>query len=277
MTGFGSAEGNGFRVEIRSSNHRFIDISMKMPLYLSQHEIPLKSILKEKFHRGKFDVLISTNSPQPLELRINKGLAKKIYTALYDLKEELSIPGQIDINTIAGYGGLLIEDEPKYNIDALYATFHEAVSNLEEMRIREGKRLCEEIRSRVQSLNIMNNKIGLLFPHVVTKWREKFSERISSILGESIDERRIAQEAAIMSEKLDISEEVSRIESHIREFIDVLNKDNIAGRKLDFLLQEINREVNTIASKANDYTISSIAVEMKTEIERMRQQIQNIQ
>jgi len=278
MTGFGSAESNGLKVEIRSLNHRFIDISIKISSYLSHCEIPLRNILKERFHRGKFDVTVITNGQKLTQLTINKETAKKIYTAFQDLQKELSIPGQIHIDTLLGYKELLIEEEPKYNIDALYTVFDEALSNLEAMRELEGKLLSEELAERANSLNIMIDKISSLSSHVLTKCTEKFSERLRSLLqGGETDSARIMQEAAIMAEKLDISEEISRIENHIKQFIETLNEGNVIGRKLDFLLQEISREVNTLSYKSSDYTISSLAVEMKTEIEKMREQAQNIQ
>jgi uncharacterized protein (TIGR00255 family) len=279
MTGFGSAEKNGFYVEIRSLNHRFIDISIKMSPYMSQYEIPLRNIIKEKFQRGRFDVSISTNNHKTTQLKINTGLARNIYTTLQVLQKELSIPGQISIDTlITVYRDLLIEEEPKYDIEALYAAFREAAANLEAMRIREGKLLSEELYNRIESLNAMNNEIRSLAPNEVERWREKFTERLSTILEAGvIDTNRITQEAAIMAEKLDISEEVSRIENHIKQFVEILNTGDIIGRKLDFLLQEISREVNTLAYKSGNYAISNLAVEMKTEVEKMREQVQNIQ
>ena len=279
MTGFGSAEKNGLYVEIRSLNHRFIDISIKMSPYMSQYEIPLRNIIKEKFQRGRFDVSISTNNHKTTQLKINTGLARNIYTTLQVLQKELSIPGQISIDTlITVYRDLLIEEEPKYDIEALYAAFREAAANLEEMRIREGKLLSEELYNRIESLNTMNNEIRSLAPNEVERWREKFTERLSTILEAGvIDTNRITQEAAIMAEKLDISEEVSRIENHIKQFVEILNTGDIIGRKLDFLLQEISREVNTLAYKSGNYAISNLAVEMKTEVEKMREQVQNLQ
>lgn len=278
MTGFGSAENDDFRVEIRSLNHRFIDILIKMPPYMGQHEIPLRNIIKEKFHRGRFDVSVSTKNHKAIQLKINKELARNIYTALQDLQKELSIPGKINIDTLTGYRELLTEEEQKYNIDALYASLNEAVSNLEAMRIREGNLLSEELHKRIESLGMMNNKIKLLIPHEVERCMEKFAERLKLILGtEEIDASRITQEAAIMADKIDITEEVSRIENHIKQFIETLNNGNIAGRKLDFLLQELNREVNTLAYKSSNYTISNLVIEMKTEVEKMREQVQNIQ
>ncbi len=278
MTGFGSAEKTGFRVEIRSLNHRFIEISIKTPPYLSQHDIPLRNILKERFQRGRFDVTVSTDNHKLIQVTINKEMAGKIYNAFQELQKELSIPGQIGVETLAGYRELLVEEEPQYDIDALYDAFHEAVSTLEAMRIREGKMLSEEQRQRAESLSVINSKIKSLTPHLLEKYKEKFCERLRLILeAKEMDNTRVMQEAAIMAEKLDISEEVSRIENHIKQYIETLDKGNVIGRKLDFLLQEIGREVNTIAAKSSDYTISSLTVDMKIEIEKMREQVQNIQ
>ncbi len=278
MTGFGSGEKGGFKVEIRSLNHRFIDISLKIPPYLSQFDIPLRNVLKEKFHRGKFDVTISLNGQQLMQFNINREIARKIYSTLLELQKEFSIPGQIEISTLAGYRELFIEGEPKYNIDALHAAFHEAVSNLEAMRVKEGKLLLEEQYQRVETLNVINNKIKSITPYFLEKYRERFTERLGLILGATeIDSTRVIQEAALMAEKIDISEEVSRLENHIKQFIETIDEGGAIGRKLDFLLQEMSREVNTIASKSADYTISNFIVDMKTEIEKMREQVQNIQ
>lgn len=281
MTGFGSAENDSFRVEVRSLNHRFIEISIKTPPYLSQYDIPLRNIIKERFHRGRFDISVSANNHRPTQLNINKELAKRIYATFQELQNELSIPGKIDINTIAsaiGGRGLLIEEEPKYDVDALYSVFYEALSNLEAMRMYEGRLLSEDLRVRAESLSIINNKIRSLYPDTLTYYREKLSEKIKAILkGIEIDNIRIMQEAAIIAERLDISEEVSRIENHIKQFLEILSEGNVIGRRLDFLLQEISREVNTVASKSSDYDISRLTVEMKTEIERMREQVQNIE
>jgi uncharacterized protein (TIGR00255 family) len=278
MTGFGSAEKNGFRVEIRSLNHRFTDISIKAPPYLSQYEIALRNIIKERFQRGRFDVSVSTDNYKLTQLNINKEMAKKIYNTFQELQKELSIPGQISIDTLMGYRELFVEEKPQYNMEALFEAFHGAVLNLETMRIREGNLLSEEQRQRADSLNGMNNKIKSLTPHLLERYKEKFSERLSLILdSKEIDSTRVVQEAAIMAEKLDISEEVSRIENHAQQFMETLNAGNVIGRKLDFILQEIGREVNTIASKSSDYAISSLTVDMRIEIEKMREQVQNIQ
>lgn len=278
MTGFGSATNHDFMVEIRSLNHRFIDISIKMPPYMSRYEIPLRNILKEKFRRGRLDVSISVNESQAPGLKINKHLARNIYAALRQLQEELSLPGEVRIETLTGYREILMEEEAGYDPEALYLVFREAASKLEEMRLREGKLLLEDIGKRLDILNDMNSRIKSMAPDEVVRWREKFTERLKLIVDTgAIDNNRIIQEAALMAEKLDISEEINRIENHIKQFVEILNNGDMMGKQLDFLLQEINREVNTLAYKSGDYSISKLVVEMKTEVEKIREQVQNVQ
>lgn len=278
MTGFGSGANDDFAVEIRSLNHRFIDISVKMPPYMSRHEIPLRNLLRERFQRGRFDVFVSAGAAAVPRLKIDRDLARNIYSALKDLQKEFSLSGTIGVETLTACGEILVEEEPEYNADALYAAFREAVTNLEAMRAREGKLLEEEMRNRVFSLSEMNKQVKLRAPGEISRWREQFTERLTLIVGAgAIDDNRVLQEAAIMAEKLDISEEISRIENHIKQFAEVIGSGNAAGKKLDFLLQEIGREVNTLTCKSGDYSISSLAVDMKTEIEKMREQVQNVQ
>jgi len=269
---------DNFRVEIRSVNHRYIDISIKMPSYLNQYDIPLKNIIKERFRRGKFDIAISTGNQGTGQLHLNIEMAKGIYKALKTLQNELSIPGDITINTLAEYKELLVEKEPEYDSNKLYNVFHRAISDLEAMRIREGELLARDVLRRVEKLRTMHNEIKALAPEEITRLQKKLTERISTMLGdEAIDSNRILQEVAVMAEKSDISEEVSRIENHVKQFVHIFHSDTAIGRKLDFLLQEIHREVNTLAYKSNDYSIAQLVVEMKTEIEKIREQVQNIQ
>ena len=278
MTGFGSAEKNGFRIEIRSLNHRFMDIAIKAPPHLSQYDLSLRNMLKERFQRGRFDVTVSTDNHMTRRITINKEIAKKIYYEFQELQKELAIPGQIDVNVLAGYRELLVEEEPEYDINALYAAFHEAISRLEAMRVKEGNLIAEEQRKRVESLKTINDKIQSLLPCLTERYKAKFTERLELLLEpREIDTAKIIQEAANVLEKLDISEEVDRIDNHIQQLKETLDAGNVIGRKLDFLLQEIGREINTIAAKSTDYTISSLTVDMKLEIEKMREQVQNIQ
>jgi len=278
MTGFGSAVNSDFTVEIRSLNHRYVDIVIKIPSYLSQHEMAFRNVIKEKFQRGRFDVTVAIVDGKSPRIKINKEMAKQMFESLQELQKELSIPGTLTVDTIASFRELFIEENTGYNVDALYQAFEKAVLNLKEMRIQEGKILIREICERINTVSEINKQIRILAPDAVNIWREKFTERLSSILGEGImDNMRIMQEAAIMAEKLDISEEINRIESHIGQFKEISNKDNAVGKKLDFLLQEIVREVNTLSYKSNNYSISRLAVEMKTELEKIREQVQNIQ
>lgn len=278
MTGFGSASTNDFAVEVRSLNHRFMDIAIKMPQCLSPYEIPLRNILKERFQRGRFDISISMNGERQTPIGINMEAAKNIYASLRDLKEALSIPGEIDIRTLAGFREIIMEKTPDFDIGNLYAAFREALSNLEEMRVKEGKFLAEDILARLETLHDLNKKIKLLAPETLARWREKITERLKLILeAEMIDNSRVLQEAAIMAEKLDISEETTRIENHLTQIGETLRGLGTAGKRLDFLVQEINREVNTLSSKAGDYSIAKYAVDMKTEVEKIREQIQNLQ
>jgi uncharacterized protein (TIGR00255 family) len=278
MTGFGRSAQKDFTVEIRSLNHRFIDISMKMPPFMGQHEIPLRNILKERFPRGRFDVSVSMMSSGATQPKINKGLARNIYASLKDLQEELRLPGEITIETLKGYQEIFTEEEPQYDTEALYGAFHEAVSGLEDMRAREGGLLVKDILYRVGLLEDMHKKIESLAPEEVTRWREKYIERLKLVIETAtIDNNRIIQEAAIMAEKLDVSEEINRIENHLKQFREILSKGDAVGKKLDFLLQELNREVNTLANKTGDYSISKLVVDMKTEIEKIKEQVQNVQ
>jgi len=278
MTGFGSASNADFSVEIRSLNHRFIDISIKMPQFMSQYEIPLRNILKENFERGRFDVSISLNEQKAPRLKCNRPLAKNLLSALKDLQKELSLPGRITIQTFSEYRDILIEEEPVYDVDTLYGIFHQAVFSLKEMRIREGNLLSDEIRKRTGALDKMIKTIKSNAPDELVRWREKFSARLRLIVDAGImDNSRILQEAAIMAEKLDIAEEISRIENHLKQLEEIPGHGDAVGKKLDFLVQELNREVNTLACKSGEYAISAIVIEMKTELEKIREQVQNIQ
>lgn len=278
MTGFGNASDAEFSIEIRSLNHRFIDISIKMPPFMSQHEIPLRNILKEFFARGRFEVSISLNEQQLPRVKWNRTLATSLLTALEDLQKEFSLPGRITIQTFSQYRDILIEAEPSYDAEALYRIFRQAALDLKEMRVREGHLLAEEIRKRAASLGSMIETIKSHAPDELGRWTEKFSARLRLIVDAGMmDNSRILQEAAIMAEKLDISEEISRIENHLKQMIEVLDSGDTVGKKLDFLLQELNREVNTLSCKSAEYSISAVVVEMKSELEKMREQVQNIQ
>ncbi|HET6514739.1 MAG TPA: YicC/YloC family endoribonuclease [Thermodesulfovibrionales bacterium] len=278
MTGFGSSERGPFKVEIRSVNHRFIDISMKIPQNLGRHEIPLRNLVKERFSRGRFDVLLAVERAGNVRVKVNQDLAREIYDALFSLKRDLSLSGTIDIDTVAEFRDLILSEEIDFDAEPLYEAFQEALGRLEEMRFREGEAIGRDMISRLDLISKMNEEVALLCPDAVEDSRKRFAERLHGLFGAvTYDENRVLQEAAIMAEKTDISEEITRFNSHLSQLKTVLSGGDSVGRKIEFLLQELNREANTIASKAGDYRISKISVEMKAELEKMREQAQNIQ
>jgi uncharacterized protein (TIGR00255 family) len=277
MTGFGSAERDGYRVEIRSLNSRFLDIYIKAPLFLNQFDIPLRNMLKARFARGKFDVAVSVSESAAADFRVNTALAGRLYAALQKLQKDLSLSGEVDISMMAGFHALYLEADTVYDESTLYKVFTQAMDVLSDMRTREGVCLAEELLKLVNTLAAMNSQIKDLTSDAVREMTEKFNEKIKSLLAESdIDGNRVVQEAALMAIKLDIAEEIARIDSHITHFREILPDDNI-GRKLDFIVQELHREVNTISSKSGEYAITSLAVGMKSVIEKIKEQVQNIQ
>ena len=279
MTGFGSAEKNGCKVEIRSLNSRFLDIYIKAPSFLTQYEMAFRNLLKERFARGKFDVLISLSENVSADFKVNTGIAGRLYSSFRRLQEELSLPGELDINMIAGFHSMYLEADISYDADAVHEVFRQAMAGLEEMRTKEGESLAAELLKLVASLDSMNDQIKKVVKgDVISAIRDKFNERLQVLLGEKdFDGNRILQEAALMAIKLDISEEIARIDSHISQFREILDHHDIIGRKLDFIVQELNREINTITSKSIDYGITSLTVEMKAVAEKIKEQVQNIQ
>lgn len=278
MTGFGSSEKDGCRVEIRSINHRFLEVYMKCPSFLSQLEVPFRNLLKGTFSRGKFDIYISVSEQASAEFVVNTDLAARICSAFRKMQEELSIGGELDINTLVSLHDMFIEADHRYDLESVTGVFREALTDLHSMRCREGESLAEGLVRMVDALSAMNDRINASCEGILQGVVSKFSERMKVLLdGREVDESRLLQEAAIAASRLDISEEITRIESHIAQLREILAGSDIMGRKIDFILQELNREVNTIASKSVDYGISALTVDMKTEIEKIREQVQNIQ
>lgn len=278
MTGFGSAERNEFKVEVRSLNHRYMDISIRMPSFLFEHEVPFRNMIKERFARGKFEMTVSVTDKRPYNVRVNKQLAKAIYNAFLELQKELSVESPIGMDIFARYGDILISEEQEYSADALYEAARDALSHLDDMRRKEGGILKEEMMSRLKMLENIQTEIMLISKDIANNYKEKLSKRIAGLISDMpIDEARIAQEIVMQAQKADITEELSRLNSHIQQFSSFLSDGDAVGRRLDFILQEMNREANTIASKAEDIRIINLAVDLKTEIERLREQVQNIQ
>ncbi len=278
MTGYGSFEKEGFKVEVRSLNHKFLDVSVRMPSFLMEHEIAVRKMIKDSFERGKIDVAVSLTDKRQKKVKVNTDLARDMYNAFALIQQELDLPGSLDISFFSGYRELLLSEESESNADALFEALKEAVSKVEEMRKDEGSALEKELRRRLETVREKREGIEQLSKGMTASYKDKLSKKISELLLAGMpDETRMAQEIAFIAQKGDISEEIARLGSHIRQFGTFLSSDESVGRRLDFLCQEMNRESNTIAAKVDDVNIINLTIDIKSELEKLREQVQNIQ
>lgn len=279
LTGYGSSEKDIFRVEAKSLNHRFLEINLKLPIILSKYEMEIRNLIKQKFQRGKFDIIVSIN-PQGKtgKIYLNKNLALQLYSAFIDLKKELSILGSIDISMFSNFKELFIYKEEEPDLSILISTVIEALESLHQMRLREGeiikKSLMEIIFQLEQNLIKLEGLADISYNTYINALKNKVKEIINQ---NNIDENRMFEQIIIFAQKTDIKEEINRLKSHIIQFKEILNTGGIIGKKLDFLLQEINRETNTILAKTEDLQVKTLSLEIKTQTERLREQVQNIQ
>lgn len=291
MTGFGRGDySDGKRsvsCEIRSVNHRYSDITVKMPRRYSFAEDAVKNLVKQFAPRGKIDVGIQVDNSDADELAIqlNSELAKEYYEKLNSLKETLpGIAGDVDLRLVALMPDVLkaapeIEDEDAV-LKALLSAAEEALKKFDEMRITEGAKLAEDILERNATILRTRDEIEEYAPQVKLLYMQKLKERISDLLGKEaqIPEERILTEAAVFADKSDITEELVRLKSHCGQLVSIISDNTeAAGKKLDFLVQEMNRESNTIGSKANDINITNKVLVLKSEIEKIREQVQNLE
>ena len=275
---FSFAENEGFKVEVRSLNHKYLDVSVRMPSFLMEQEIPIRKLMKEAFERGKIDVSVSLADKRQKKVKVNTDLATEMYKAFMELQKELALPGSLDIGFFSGYRELLLTEESENNTDALFKAVKEAVSRVEGMRKNEGTALEKELRQRLETVAGKRESIEAASKNMIQSYKEKLSKRIAELIQNAPpDETRMAQEVAFIAQKGDISEELARLGSHVRQFGTFLSSDASVGRRLDFLCQEINREVNTIAAKVDDVDIINLTLDMKSELEKLREQVQNIQ
>ncbi len=278
MTGYGRGETGLFTVEVRSTNHKYLDILTKTPPALYRYEDSLRKALKERFSRGRFEVIISIKPEKAVRLRLNMAIAREMFDNLNSLKKEFSLSGDIGIDMMSSYRDILFSDELVFDPSDIDTAFDSAISGLERMRFEEGRAILEDIRTRLELIDKYVGDIKGRCGLYAQNCRSLLIARVKEFIGDSkLDESRILQEVAILAERADITEEVVRIGSHINQFRKTMKSEDPMGRKLDFLLQEMHREVNTISSKANDADISHMAVEIKSEIERVREQVQNLQ
>lgn len=290
MTGFGRGEYNDGRrnivAEIRSVNNRYSDINVRMPKRYSFAQDKVKNAVKENIKRGKVEVsiLVENITEADMNISLDKLLARQYYDNLTKLKEEFGLGGDITLALLAGLPEVMkvqasVEDEEEVT-EAILIPVREAAENLDAMRTEEGKKLSEDLIMRAGTIKTLTDKIGERADEVPKVYAKKLKERIVEITGENvvIPEDRILMEAAVFADKCNITEELTRLGSHVSQLTRIIAESRKPeGKRLDFLAQEMNREANTIGSKANDTEISNIVIEMKAEIEKIREQVQNIE
>jgi len=289
MTGYGRSEKqNGLfacKAEIRSVNNRFIEINTRLPKFLAALELPLKKLIKSKCARGSFDLFLSLEkedaSGADLEIKPNLGLATQYFKAIKQIKDELGLAGDMPIEVLLGVKDI-IKTEP-LTLDTsqetmILETVEDALSALIKMRQEEGSHLQKDLTERLQGIHQLTRSIQERQPVVLEEYRNRLKEKIKTLTeGMELDETRMAQETALMADRCDISEEITRLGSHLEQFSEFLKKPEPIGRKMEFITQEINRETNTIGSKSVDFQISQNVIEIKSLLEKIREQLQNIE
>ncbi len=288
MTGYGRAEGNHkgrpVAVELRSVNHRYCDVVIRLPKLLASFEEIFKKKVQARFARGHIELSVSFNGSgnAPRQFKLDLESAEAYHRILKKLKTSLHLKGEINVALMSHFREIITTSEPAEDTGPL-AKFvdrmlERAMRALEKMRGEEGKALSEDMASHLDELDRMLASIKQQEKKAVQAYYERLQKRVSELTqGIAVDPARLAQEVAILVDRSDISEETSRLKTHLEQFRKMLQKDESVGRALEFLLQEMNREVNTIGSKANDVAISLQVVSMKSELEKIREQVQNIE
>ncbi len=290
MTGFGRSEytdgKRNITVEIKSVNHRYSDISIKMPRRYNFAEDKIKNVVKSRLKRGKVDVsiMVENITENDINIKLNEPIARQYFDNLKALKTGFELEGNIDLRLLATMPDVMkaipdVDDEEEIT-KAILIPVEKAAVNLENMRQVEGEKLAEDLLSRGETIKEILDKITERAPNVVKDYMTKLKDRITELLdgNATIPEERILTEAAIFADKCAIDEEITRLNSHLIQLKKIVDSPNDAeGKKLDFLVQEMNREANTIGSKANDITITNYMLEIKSEIEKIREQVQNVE
>lgn len=287
MTGYGRGEGEsgGIKavVEIRAVNHRYRDILFRMPRELVSLEEKMKQLISRGVSRGRLEVIISVKDTGERErkVEVNLALARAYYQALQSLREGLALGDGVTLEQVCKYPDILEAEkgEALSYWPPLEAALGEALASLGDMRRREGERLARDVRERLGQVRGLLGEIQEEAPRIPGYYRERLQEKVKEILppGREIDEERFLAECAYLAERCDIHEEIVRMGSHLEAFQQAFQETGGAGRKMEFLVQEILRETNTIGSKANNYQVSRLVVDIKSQLEKIREQIQNIE
>lgn len=291
MTGYGRgeyiAEDRKFTVEIKSVNHRYNDINIKLPRTINSLEDNIRKFIMQKVFRGKTDVYITfeTFSLDDVNIKVNEVLAEAYVEKLREIQSRFSLTSQDTLSIVAKFPDIITVEKVKKEEDVIWSilspALQEALDKFVAMRSAEGQALKHDILQKSQRMDILVSEIKKRSSIVVLEYKEKLQNRLKELMGSmegiEIDEQRIATEVAIFADRGCIDEEITRLESHLNQLRDILEQGGTVGRKLDFLVQEMNRESNTIASKSNDIQITQASIELKSEIEKIREQIQNIE
>jgi uncharacterized protein (TIGR00255 family) len=288
MTGYGAAQAQddtrSYGIEIRSVNHKFCDVKVKLPRNFNALEAQLQAQVRARIARGRVDVFIESKLLPDVSqnAEIDWGLARAYKKSLDELREKLGLSDPVTLSMLSGIGGVLKAPEVCVDLDriskAMSAGLSEALDVLERMRISEGEGLLTDIETH---LSLVDNRVAMLAADVTSlaaQRKTRLEKRLQDILQDvEIDEIRLAQEVAILVDRSDVAEELSRLRIHLNHFREMLSSPDAVGRKLDFLLQEMNREVNTTGSKAANASVAQHVVELKSTLERIREQVQNVE
>jgi uncharacterized protein (TIGR00255 family) len=288
MTGFGRAEetdgGRDILVEVKSVNHRFFDFNARISRGYGFLEEKLKTALKSQVSRGKIDVLVAVEPAdgEDVTVQVNHSLVSGYLDALYEIRRRYNLPDDISVDTVARFPDVFTVRRAPEDEDALWEevrhVLEKAMDPFLAMRAAEGAHMKEDVLGRANTILKLVSGIEERSPQTVEEYRNKLKERISGVLeGAAVDEGRILTEAAVFADKVSVDEETVRLRSHVSQFSDMLESGGPVGRRLDFLVQEMNREANTIGSKCADAGIAHMVVDLKAEIEKIREQIQNIE
>ena len=289
MTGFGRAECQdgdySYKAEIRSVNNRFIEINTRLPKAFLDLELPLKKLVKSHCTRGSINVTITlanaNGNPGDWEIKPNLPLASQYVEALKEIQTSLGLEGKVNINSIIGLRDI-IKVEP-VTIDPakeslLLNIAESALASLQKMREEEGKYLQNDLSERIDTIEKHAEQIKTRQPEIIQEYKARLKEKIKLLNdGIEIDESRLAQETAILADRCDITEEITRFVSHLKQFRKLFESTEPMGRKLEFITQEINREVNTMGSKSSDIQVANLVIEIKSALEKIREQLQNIE
>lgn len=288
MTGYGRGETEGpyrkFTVELKAVNHRFSEVVVRLPRSMLALEDRIRRVVLEYVSRGRVDVFLSVDEGEgrSTAVKVDKALALAYYKAMKELQDDLGLSGMISLDHLIAMPQIFLPDEPKDEPEewwpSIEQALREACAGLVAMRRQEGIVLASDLDARLAEMESMAGRIKERAPEVAAAYRERLEQRVQELAGDlAIDPARLAQEVAFFAERADITEELVRLASHLQQARECLTAEGPVGRRLDFLAQEMFREINTIGSKAQDEAIAKLVVELKVQLEKVREQVQNVE